>query len=208
MRKIIFILLTALPLLASAQQSASGAKKIQCWTDDKGSRNCGDHVPPQYAKEQRDIYNSQGVVIGTQARQKTPAEVAEDERKAAEAAAAQRHIEEQAAYDRFLMDTYGSSKELESTRDLRLQMIDGRVGLAQKAISDNQKTLDDLRSRVAAAKAAGKAPDDKLLKQVQKFEDSLADSTNAVSQLQKEREGTQTKFGQDIERYKQLRPGH
>lgn len=208
MRKISIILLTALPLIASAQQGTTNAKKIQCWTDEKGNRSCGDHVPPQYAKQQRDIYNSQGVVIGTQSREKTAAEIAEDQRKAAEAEAAQKKIEEQAAYDRFLLDTYASSKELESTRDLRIQMIDGRAALAQKAVADNQKTLEDLHSRVAAAKAAGKAPDKKLLKDVKKYEDSMTDSSEAVKQLQKERETTQTKFAQDIERYKQLRPGH
>jgi hypothetical protein len=208
MRKIMIpmLVLLALPLAAQAQQMPGG-KKIQCWTDDKGNRSCGDHVPPQYAKKEREIFNQQGVVVAKKARQLTPEEVAEADRKAAEAAAAQKQAEAQAAYDRFLTDTYSSVKELESARDARLQIIDGRSSLAQKSIADAEKTLIDLRSRVDSAKAASKLPADRLLKQVKKFEDALADNTNAVTQLQAEREKTQTKFNQDIERYKQLRPG-
>jgi hypothetical protein len=208
MRKMMIpvLALLLLPLAAPAQQAAGG-KKIQCWTDEKGNRSCGDHMPPQYAKQEREIFNQQGVVVGKKARQLTPEEVVEADRKAAQAAAAQKHADEQAAYDRFLTDTYGSVTELESARDARLQIIDGRSNLAKKSISDSQATLTDLRSRVDAAKTAGKNPDARLLKQVKKFEDSLADNTNAATQLQKEREQTLTKFSQDIERYKQLRPG-
>lgn len=209
MRKILIVILAALPMLAAAQQqSGKPVKRIQCWTDEKGARSCGDHVPPQYAKEQRDIYNNQGVVIGTQSRQKTPEEIAEDERKAAEAAAAQKKIEEQAAYDRFLQDTYANAKEIEAARDARLQIIDGRSALAQKSIADTEKTLVELRGRVDGAKKANKTPDARALKQVAKFEESLAGNKEAVVQLQKEREQTATKFNQDIERYKQLRPGN
>jgi hypothetical protein len=204
MRKalISLLLIMALPSLAQAQS----AKKIQCWTDDKGNRNCGDHVPPEYAKQEREIYNSQGVVVDKKSRQLTSEEIAEQDRKAAEDAAAAKRAQDQAAYDKFLTDSYGSASELESARKLREQMLDGRIDLTKKAVADNEKSLDDLRSRVEAAKKAGKEPDDRLLKQVKKYEDSLADSRNAVVQLQKEKEQTVAKFNQDIERYKQLRP--
>ncbi|TXH04584.1 MAG: hypothetical protein E6R07_07940 [Nevskiaceae bacterium] len=207
MRTILISAVLLLPLAVSAAPNGGTPKKIQCWTDDKGVRTCGDHVPPQFAKDQRDIYNSQGVVIGTQARQKTPEEIAEEERKAAEAAAAQRAAEDQAHYDRFLLDTYASPKELEAERDRRVQITDGRIGLVQKAIADNQKTLQDLHGRADGLNKAGKPVDDKLAKQIAKFEASLKDSQTSLDQLQKDRAATQDKFAKDIERYKQLKPG-
>jgi len=205
MRKILTSLLL-MSALFGAVQSAQAGKQIQCWTDNKGNRSCGDTVPPQYAKKEREVFNNQGVVVGKKAREQTPEEVAENERKAAQVAADFKHAQEQAAYDKFLTDTYSSPKELESARNLREQTLDGRISLANKAIADTEKTLVDLRGRVASVTKGGKKPDKGLLEQVAKFERGLADNKNAVTQLQQEKEKMVAKFNQDIERYKVLRP--
>lgn len=206
MRKVFLSLIGMLLLSVGVQARAVAAmKQIQCWTDDKGNRMCGDTVPPQYAKKEREYFNQQGMVVGKKARELTPEEAAEEKRKADEAAAELKHIQEQAAYDKFLTDTYGSSKELEAARKLREQTLDGRIGLAQKAIADTEKTLADLRGRVD--KSSKKQPDKRLLDQIKKFEASLADNKTSVAQLQQEREKMVNKFNQDIERFKVLRPG-
>lgn len=204
MRKIeIFLCLSLLlPLPLHAQH-----KKIQCWTDEKGNRACGDQVPPQYAKEQRDILNSQGMVIQTEARQKTPTEIAADEKAAQEQKAAQEAATKQAAYDKFLVETYNSADDIKAARDLRVQAIDGRLSLAHKAVQDSEDALKDLHSRRDSIVTAGKTPDAKLLKQIQKFEKSVTDNTDAVNELQAERDHTQSKFDQDIARYNLLKSG-
>ncbi len=210
MRKVFGLLLgmALLPVLSHTVQAA-GLKQIQCWTDDKGNRSCGDTVPPQYAKKEREYFNRQGIVVGKKSRQLTPEEVADEKRKADEAAAELKRIQEQAAYDKFLTDTYGSTRELEAARKLREQTLDGRIGLAKKAIADGEKTLADLHGRVASINKAGKKqPDKKLLDQVKKFEGALADNKAAVVQLQQEKEKTIAKFDQDIARYQVLRPGN
>ena len=199
-------LFIALPLVVSA--APVGGKKIQCWTDNKGNRSCGDSVPPQYADKEREIFNNRGIVVDRKARQLTPEEVKALETKKAEEAAAAKQAQEQLAYDKFLTDTYGSSKELESARILREQTLDGRLGLVKKAIADNEKTVVDLRGRVAAQSKPGKKPDKRLEGQLKKFEASLEDNKKSAVQLQQEREKMVAKFNSDIERYKFLRPGH
>lgn len=208
MRKVLagLFLLCTLPMVAHAQ--APGGKRIQCWTDDKGHRSCGDSVPPQYSQKARELYNNQGVVVGTKARQLTPEEAAEADRKQADDAAAAKHMQEQLAYDKFLTDTYGSSKELEAARTLREQTLDGQLTLIQKSIADNEKTLTDLRGRADTQTKAGKKPDGRLLDQIKKFEGSLEDSKKSADQLQSEKLKMVSKFNLDIERYKLLRPGH
>lgn len=208
MRKVFRMFFGVMLLSAVFQQAQAAGKQIQCWTDDKGNRSCGDNIPPQYVKKEREYFNSQGVVVSKKSRELTPEEVAEEKRKADEAAAELKRIQEQAAYDKFLTDTYSNTKELEAARKLREQALDGRIVLAQKAVTDNEKTLVDLRGRVDSIKKAGKkAPDKKLLDQVKKFEDSLVDNKNAVAQLQQEKEKMVNKFNQDIARFKVLRPG-
>lgn len=205
MRKVfaMLFLLSALPLVSNAAPS----KKIQCWTDDKGNRSCGDSVPPQFAQKERELYNNQGVVVGKKARQLTPEEAAEADRKAIEDAAEAKRMKEQLAYDKFLTDTYGSSKELIAARTLREQTLDGRLVLIQKSIVDNEKALADLRGRVDTQAKSGKKADPRLPAQIKKFEASLEDSKKSEAQLQSEKIKMVSKFNLDIERYKLLRPG-
>lgn len=199
------VILCVISMLLPLASQAQGKKKIQCWTDERGHRSCGDRVPPQYAKTEREIINERGVVVGTKSRQKTAEEIAEEERKAQAEAEAQKQAQAKVAYDRFLIDSYSSIKDLETARDLRLQMTDGRIQLAEKALADSQKTLKDLKDQVAAATAAKKEPDKKLLGQVRKFEKAVAENSESVTQLQRDREQTQIKFAQDIQRFRELK---
>src|SRR3546814_4544232 len=59
--------------------SAIAAGGVQCWTDNQGHRACGDTVPPQYAKQQREVFDEQGRVRQVKPREKTEAEVAAEE---------------------------------------------------------------------------------------------------------------------------------
>lgn len=207
------IILIAASLLMSGSAWAEG-KKIQCWTDDKGHRACGDYVPPQYAKKEVNILNKQGMVIEKKQREKTAAEAAEDERKAQALIDAQNQARTRAAYDRFLLDTYSNVKELEKARDIRVQTLDSRISLAEKAVKDGEAALTDLRGRKPSKVPEGADPkraaavaktNEKLAKQLAAFEKSLADNTLAISTMKKEREQTVSKFAEDIQRWQDLK---
>ena len=71
------------------------AGKLACWTDDKGQKACGDRVPPQYAKKERQVLDGHGRVIQTQSREKTPEEIAEARQKEEAAAADKMRFEQQ-----------------------------------------------------------------------------------------------------------------
>lgn len=192
--------------LALAAAPDSG-RKLQCWTDEKGQRACGDRVPPQYAKQERQVINSQGMVVGTKARQKTDAEIAEEQRKAEAAAAEKKRLEEQTAYDKYLLQTFSNVAELQGVRDTRVATLDGRLKLAEKSVADTEASLKGLRERAAADQKAGKPVDARLGKQIKEFEAALVDGHKAVDQLRKDREQIGAKFDKDIERYKKLRTG-
>jgi hypothetical protein len=205
------IVFTAASVLLSGVAWAD-AKKIQCWTDDKGHRSCGDYVPPQFAQKEVQILNKHGMVVDTRQRERTAEEAAADVLKAQEEKQAAERARKQAAYDRFLLDTYSNAKELEKARDIRVKTLDGRIMLAEKAVGDNQATLADLRSRVPKAldadpkKAAMQAKNnDRLKKQIETFENTLADNTKAITVMKQERETTVAKFEEDIQRWQILK---
>jgi hypothetical protein len=141
-------------LLAAGAAQAQKGPKLVCWTDDKGARACGDHVPPQYAKQQQEVLDAQGRVLDTREREKTA-----EERKAADAAAhlareADEAKQRQAEYDRFLVETYATEDDLAKTRDERIAALEGRIKLVDESIVSNQATLVQLHDRAAAAEKA------------------------------------------------------
>jgi hypothetical protein len=179
----------------------SGRIGIVCWTDDHGQRACGDHVPPQYARKQRDIYNSRGVLVQTLKAEETPEQRADDERRQREAQQAQ----QQQQNDNFMLQTYRNVGDLKAVRDNRLQTFDTRIDLAEKSVRDGAAGLKELQDRVDADSTAGKDANSELLGQIKSFESSQADNIRALAQLKQDREATANQFERDILRYQEMR---
>ena len=108
-------LLLALACVAGSASAQNAAKTgiAYRWVDEHGVVHYGDTVPPKYARDRRQILNSQGVEIGHVDAEKTPGQIA------AEAKAEERRVA-QKQHDYFLLGTYTSVKDIESLRDERL----------------------------------------------------------------------------------------
>lgn len=192
--------------VSSANVGAAPGKKIQCWNDKNGNRMCGDRVPPEYAGQQREVIQD-GRVVETKRAAKTPEEIAAEEQQKREAEEAQRR----AQFDRALLESYRNVKDIEIMRDERLAMFDVRIRAAEKSTQENQKTLEDLRARHAAALKKGGADGEsgaveKLAGQIRQYERSLEESQKSLERLKVERGQTELKFAGDIQRYQELRP--
>jgi hypothetical protein len=197
--------LSVLAICASLLQPAFAAGKVLCWTDENGHRACGDRVPPKYADREREVINRRGVTVDTKAREKTAEEAA------AEVVARQRVEEQemqrrkQAAYDRFLLETYQSVAELEQTRAERVAALQTRLTLSEKAAKNSQATLDALHAQAAQLNKEGKPVDRKLEAQIRDYLRALGENVKAVEHLKSERDTIDAQFTRDIERYKELR---
>ena len=183
----------------------SGRVGIVCWTDDHGQRACGDHVPPQYARKQRDVYDGRGVLVQTLKAEETPEQRAEDERRQREAQQVQQKAQQAQQNDSFMLQTYRNVGDLKAVRDSRLQSLDTRIDLAEKAVRDGNATLKDLQDRADADGSAGKDANPELLNQIKSFESSQSDNIRALAQLKQDREAAATRFDRDIRRYQELR---
>lgn len=192
-------------LISLAAAPAAQAGKLVCWTDDKGQRACGDRVPPQYAKGERQVLDAHGRVVQKQGRQKTEAEVAEEERKAAAVIAEKERFEKQSKDDRFLLQTFNTPQDLEQSRDSRLRALNAQIVLNDKSIADSEKTLKSLQERAAQDKKEGKPVDASLEKQIRQFEADIAESRAAREQKLKDQAAIKSKFGNDIERFNKLK---
>jgi len=199
------VLLGGAAATLSAWADDSGRIGIVCWTDDHGQRACGDHVPPEYARKQRDLYNGRGVLVQTLKAEETPEQRAEDERQQREAQQAQLKAQQQQQNDTFMLQTYRNVDDLKAVRDNRLQTFDTRIDLAEKSVRDGAAGLKDLQDRADADRAAGKDAKPQVLGQIKSFENSQADNIRALAQLKQDREATASQFEHDIQRYQGMR---
>lgn len=192
-------------LMLAAPAEAQSNRRFQCWTDEQGNRACGDRVPPEAARKERQVLDNRGNVVEVKPREKTAAEREEEARKQAELEAAKRAEREAAAYDRFLIDTYSGIRDLERARDERISMLNGRLRLTEKAVADDEKALVSINGRVEAQMKEGKLPDKALRKQQRDVQRTLRENRQAIEQIKADRQALQDKFARDIQRYQELR---
>lgn len=178
---------------------------VQCWTDDRGQRVCGDVVPPAEARRQRELIDRRGVVTGVVPAQRT-AEQAQAE------ARARRERQRREAYDRYLVQAYSAVPDIERARDERLADLAGRLRLAEKGRADTARSLADLRTRVARAAdaqvdGAAASPDPALAAKIAEFERAEDDHIKAIARIHDEQARIRSEFARDIERFRELKAG-
>jgi len=188
--------------VASAQNGDKGAVAYR-WVDEHGVVHYGDTIPPKYARDSRQILNSQGVEIGHVDAEKTPGQLA------AEAKESQRRVA-QKQHDYFLLSTYTSVKDIESLRDERLSQIEAQQTAAQQYVQSLQSRLTSLQTRAQGFKpystksTAPRMPDDLAQELVHTLNEvRLQDQAMHARSLQEEQ--VRAQFQSDIERFEQLK---
>jgi hypothetical protein len=202
------ILLPALllALLASAADAQTDKKKLYRWVDKDGQVHYGDSVPPEYAEQDRDILNRQGVPVGREEGLITPEEAA----AIAAAEKAERDEKKRRLRDRVLLQTYQSVQELEVLRDTRLELVDAQLTIQEQSLANlraQRAQIQRMAARYAPINSSADAlplPQDISLDLEQSASDIETQERNLVKRRE-ERESIRLNFEADIARYKELR---
>ena len=202
------ILLTAvlLAFLAGGAFAQDKQKKLYRWVDKNGQVHYGDSVPAEYAEQDRDVLNRQGVKVGREEGTITPEEA---KAKAAEDKAA-RDEQKRKLRDRVLLQTYQSVQELEVLRDNRLDLVDAQLTIQEQSLSNLRAQRAQIQ-RTAARFApvntdpsAQPLPEELATDLERSASDIQTQETNLVRRRE-ERENIRQTFEADIARYKELR---
>jgi hypothetical protein len=176
------------------------------WVDEQGVVHYGDHIPPQYASQERTILNSQGVEVGHLDAQKTQEQAA--------AAARERATQmKQRQHDAFLITTYTSVKDIEALRDRRLDQLRGQRAAAEQYTESLRTRLASLQSRAlnfqpySSRADARRMPDDLAEVLVRTVNELNAQSHELAVKTQEETT-LRAEFQADIERYRTLHTIH
>jgi Domain of unknown function (DUF4124) len=185
-----------------AQNSDKGVV-VYRWVDSHGVVHYGDSVPAKYARDRRDLLNSQGVEIGHVDAEKTPAQRAAEER-----AQAQQRAQKQRDY--FLLNTYGSVKDIESLRDERLSQLQAQQTAAQQYVQSLQSRLASLEDRARHFKpyssqaGAPRMPDD-LAQELVQTSSEVRVQNQAIQARTEQETQVRAQFQADIKRFEQLK---
>jgi hypothetical protein len=191
-------------ICAGAPAGAQDAgRKLYKWTDDQGQVHYGDHVPDEYANQERRIFNKQGVEVGKVEAQKSPEQAAiEDQKNLA--------TEERHRRDRNLVTTFGSVEEIERLRDQRLGLLADQIKVATQFLEILHSRLDKLRSDAMRFKpysdkpGAAKMPD-LMAEDLARVGGDIHTQEDNLRQKRSEEADLRAQFISDIARYKELK---
>jgi hypothetical protein len=198
------VLLAVLAGAAGAQ--ADKQKKLYRWVDKNGQVHYGDSVPAEYAEQDRDVLNRQGLPVGREEGTITPEEAAA--KAAADKAA--RDEQKRKLRDRVLLQTYQSVQELEVLRDNRLELVDAQLTIQEQSLSNlraQRAQIERIAARYAPVNTGADAPPlpDELAEDLERSSSDIQTQEANLERRRQERENIRRTFETDIERYKELR---
>ncbi len=193
-------------IAGTADAQSDSKKRTYRWVDKNGQVHYGDSVPAEYAEQDRDILNRQGLTVGREEGTITPEEAAA--KAAADKAA--RDEQKRKLRDRVLLQTYQSVKELEVLRDNRLELVDAQLTIQEQSLSNlraQRAQIERQASRYAPVNQdtdAAPLPDELATDLERSASDIVTQEANLVKRRE-ERESIRLTFEADIKRYEELR---
>ena len=201
------ILLPAVLLaLQAGMGDAATEKKLYRWVDKNGQVHYGDSIPPEYAEQDREVLNRQGVSLGKEEG------IITAEEAAAKAAAdkAARDEQKRKLRDRVLLQTYQSVKELEVLRDNRLELVDSQLTIQEQSLANLRAQFTQIRKQASRYAPANKDPKAAPMPQdlaldIKRAANDIATQETNLKKRRDERESIRMNFEADIKRFKELR---
>jgi hypothetical protein len=202
--------LCAVILLASpgfaAGASPSNGRTLYKWVDEQGVTHYGDHIPPEYAAQEKQVINSQGVVINRLEAQKSPEALAAEEQKRSEA-------EQNRNRDRNLLNTYGSVQEIERLRDQRVTLLTDQIKVTSQFLEVLNGRLKKLRVSSMRFKPYSSEPNapampDQIAEDLVRVGNDMRTQEQNLREKRNEETAMSKQFASDIARFKELKGIH
>ena len=204
---------TVLPTLVLALIAGSAAaatsvnqQKLYRWVDKNGQVHYGDSIPPEYAEQDRDILNRQGVRVGHEEGLVTPEEASA--KAAADKAA--KEVQQKKLRDRVLLQMYQSVEEIEVLRDRRLELIEAQLTIQEQSLANLRAKLAQFEKQAARFAPRNKSADalplpGELGLDLQRSASDIVTQQQNLEKERAERESIRATFGADIKRFRELR---
>jgi hypothetical protein len=201
-------ILCAVTLLASPGFSprAESGRTVYKWVDEHGVIHYGDHIPPEYATQERQVINKQGVEIRRLEAQKTPEQLAAEDQKKLE-------VEQGQNRDRNLLNTYVSVQEIERLRDQRMTLLSDQIKVTSQFLEGLNGRLKKLRAASMRFKPYSDDPNaaampDQIAEDLVRQGNDIRTQEQNLREKRSEEATMGKQFESDIQRFKELKGIH
>ena len=166
----------------------------------------GDRIPPEYATQEQQVINSQGIELQRVEAQKTPEQLAEEDQKKLDAA-------QRAARDKNLLNTYVSVQEIERLRDQRLTLLTDQIKVTRQfleILNGKMKKLRTASMRFKPYSADPNAPpmSDQVAEDLVRVGNDIRTQEENLREKHSEEANMSKQFESDIARFKELKGIH
>jgi hypothetical protein len=190
----------------SAGAGPANGRKMYKWVDEQGVTHFGDRIPPEYAAQEQHVINSQGVETERIEAQRTPEQLAAEEKKKFDA-------EQKASRDKNLLNTYVSVSEIERLRDQRLTLLSDQIKVTSQfleILNGRMKKLRVASQRFKPYSSDPKAPPmtDQVAEDLVRVGNDIHTQEENLRERRSEEATMSKQFESDIERFKVLKAIH
>jgi hypothetical protein len=199
---VIFTLILSVVASAAAE---SGVHNRYKWKDAQGNLHYDDALPTAALQFGYDVVNAQGVVVKHVERTRTADEMKADEAAAAQKAAQNRAAEEQAARDQQVLAAYPNERELVSSQQAQLDMLDQNILATELSLQSQEKSLTDNLSHAAELDRNGKPVPAALQSQIEALRQNIEKQKAYIASKQQEKADSVKKFEAELAHYREVR---
>ncbi len=199
MRLIPVLLFASSALLA---QGAAAQARIFCCQDDKGTKVCGDFLPPVCQGRAYEERDGKGFIAKQVEAPLTPEQQARRDAEAAKKAEDAKKAAEERRRNLALLATYSNEKDINAARDRALAEVEKNRKQAQVRLDEANKKKKKIDADREFYK--GKPLPEDVKAQIRDNEKEIAAQTAGVAAKVKEAEEVRAKFAEERKRYLEL----
>jgi hypothetical protein len=146
------------------------------------------------------VITEDGTVIRTVARELTPAEQAERDRKLAEQKAAEDAGAARRRHDEELVKLYASPRDVEDARDRKILSIDTAIATTKANLEGLKLKKQHFEEQAAEREREGQAPSAEILENLKTLEIQIADKERDIEARTLEKQHVSEQFALDLDR--------
>ena len=191
-------------LSAGALAQSQQGPKLYKWVDKQGVTHYGSSVPPQYADQQLQVLNSQGMTVKTLAAPKTPEQLAAEKQQQATAAQETEEQKKQHATDQMLLDTYTSVADIEQDRNTRAKAMDAQITVTNSAISSLEGNLKTYKKQQEVLTKNHRPIPESVQKDLTDTEQQLAADRKLLGEQTQQKQAMEERFNGYVKRFQEL----
>ena len=177
--------------------------RMKCWTNSEGIKECGDKIPPEYTQQGYQELSKGGIVLEKKERIKTKEELEKAKKEAAIIAREEEKERNKKIHDKMLLETFVTIKEIETTRDQKIEAVESTIKITQKRIIKLQYLLDDELNRNSLDKQID--GEEKKFNNTESLKEQISDNKKFIKNKIDEQGKIKKKYIEYISRFKQLK---